>query len=619
MKMKNIRKVIIITIICFLISSCITSSFAFQNYDKNETIATCYLFKHNGMTSTEKVISYETGTYLVELFKKSNDDSSKKAELISTLIDLGFIQDNSYVLKNPNWVNKWKPIISSTTGTNFFCSIASGGAGKTTPIILLPRPRAFLSWVGDEDYEFPITMVGSLRENKGFFAYGNQQGIAIGFVGLGLTYGTPLGPIYGFTGYALYTSVTADDIEFYPPNRKPQISSPNPSNNEENVPLTLSELSFRIDDADNDLLSYSVITDPDIGSENKNNRGNGFYSIPVNGLQHSTTYSWTVSVTDGKDVSDKTYTFTTENLAPVITNSYPIGMYVSIDTSELQFTITDYQGDLMDYSVETSPYIGSKYDTGVISASYTTPISGLISNMMYTWYVNVTDGNYWTREKFVFSTDEAELVAYWSFDEGSGSVFYDESGNGNHGIITGGSFADGISGTALSLDGINDYADATDFDIDDDFSISLWINPSSTEYQQAFLGKHTSNADNLILIGYYESDGPYKGYSFNIRDNAYREGIITTDWQHLVYVGKKINPSLTNVIVYKDGELLWVHDLNSIVGDVSGKPWTIGQDWDWSTPRTDFFNGLIDEIKIFNGIINQKEIEELYLNHKGVK
>ena len=117
----------------------------------------------------------------------------------------------------------------------------------------------------------------------------------------------------------------------------------------------------------------------------------------------------------------------------------------------------------------------------------------------------------------------------------------------------------------------------------------------------------------ILLIGYYDKSSSYKGFCVNIRDVVYRKGIITTDWHHFVYVGKKINPSITNVTVYKDGEVLWVHDINNIVGDTSGKPWTIGQDWD-PGGRTDFFNGLIDEIKIYNGILNQNEIQELYLN-----
>jgi hypothetical protein len=49
------------------------------------------------------------------------------------------------------------------------------------------------------------------------------------------------------------------------------------------------------------------------------------------------------------------------------------------------------------------------------------------------------------------------LVAYWSFDEGSGNIAYDSSGNGNHGTIYGAKWTSGKFGQALSFDGVDDY------------------------------------------------------------------------------------------------------------------------------------------------------------------
>ena len=48
------------------------------------------------------------------------------------------------------------------------------------------------------------------------------------------------------------------------------------------------------------------------------------------------------------------------------------------------------------------------------------------------------------------------LVAEWHFDEGSGNVVKDSSGNGNDGIIYGASWVDGKFGKALSFDGKDD-------------------------------------------------------------------------------------------------------------------------------------------------------------------
>ena len=49
------------------------------------------------------------------------------------------------------------------------------------------------------------------------------------------------------------------------------------------------------------------------------------------------------------------------------------------------------------------------------------------------------------------------LVAEWHFDEDSGNVFGDSSGNGNDGVIYEATWVDGKFGKALEFDGIDDY------------------------------------------------------------------------------------------------------------------------------------------------------------------
>jgi hypothetical protein len=63
------------------------------------------------------------------------------------------------------------------------------------------------------------------------------------------------------------------------------------------------------------------------------------------------------------------------------------------------------------------------------------------------------------------------LVGAWKFDEGSGTIAYDSSGNNNHGTLYSGSnvcsnpptsgcptWVDGKFGKALQFDGVDDYA-----------------------------------------------------------------------------------------------------------------------------------------------------------------
>ena len=61
---------------------------------------------------------------------------------------------------------------------------------------------------------------------------------------------------------------------------------------------------------------------------------------------------------------------------------------------------------------------------------------------------------------FSITEGTAGLVAHWSFDDQSDPGF-DYSGNNNHAIPYGGAdwIADGISGGAMSFDGIDGYLD----------------------------------------------------------------------------------------------------------------------------------------------------------------
>ena len=295
--------------------------------------------------------------------------------------------------------------------SEWFCNFATFGDGSTLPIIILPRfipflvtpiPRAFVAWSTPDG----ITSVGGLISHTGFIAAGTQKGIALGFWGIGFSIFLPPIMSYGIFGYAMFTRVTAEQFEFYPPNNPPEITQTDPVDGQQMVPMSTSELRFSIQDADGDLMTYSVTTEPDIGSGSGGLKPDGTYSIPVSGLESFTQYTWHIQVTDGEDTIEKTLTFTTEPVAPVISNPIPADgeRDVPMDTPHLQFTLHDYQGDMMEYTVTTSPDIGSAHATGVHDATYTVPISGLTYGATYRWYVNVTDGSHWTRKMFRFET-----------------------------------------------------------------------------------------------------------------------------------------------------------------------------------------------------------------------
>ena len=206
----------------------------------------------------------------------------------------------------------------------------------------------------------------------------------------------------------------------------------------------------------------------------------------------------------------------------------------------------------------------------------------------------------------------ANLIAHWEFEAGSGTTVNDSSANGYDGTISGAAWSTSVNGEtdstrSLTFDGANDYIDSLDFDINNDFTVSAWINPGATN-NRAVLSKHTSAGDNLLIVGFYGD-----GYHVNLRNQVFTSGTPQTGWQHIAVTGEEIE-SGTRLALYRNGLKLWEYDSPAQVGDFSGgKGWTIGQDWD-NNNRTDFFDGNIDDVRIYDGALTPAEVESLAAN-----
>ncbi|MFN2103868.1 MAG: LamG domain-containing protein, partial [Candidatus Promineifilaceae bacterium] len=206
---------------------------------------------------------------------------------------------------------------------------------------------------------------------------------------------------------------------------------------------------------------------------------------------------------------------------------------------------------------------------------------------------------------------EAALIAHWKMDEGSGTTIGDSSGNGYDGTASGGSWstdvppAAGAGSYSYQFNGVSSFIDTAVFDINDDFSIAVWVKPADTE-AEAILGKHTDAAANQLLFGIYDGD-----YILNIHDDVQRTYPVRQgEWQHLLLVGQATG-SKTAVTVYRNGIPLMTFHHDQVTGDLSGgKPWTIGRDWDPSEAN-DYFEGLMADLRIYDDALSDAEIAAL--------
>ncbi|DAC71630.1 MAG TPA: hypothetical protein DSN98_09390 [Thermoplasmata archaeon] len=381
------------------------------------------------MNKQSIIVSLDDANKILKLFKELKTSMTThpfdvrtqqlKEDFITLLTDHKLIppnilQDQYSNFLNPPWFEKlrrrynnlssndaFKPAGAGTAAA-FFCSIGGEGVGFLFPFIMLPRPRIITTWVVLDGE----TMAGKLLSIGGFVADGPQFGFALGFWGIGLMFAFPYGTLYGFVGYSMFVSATAQYIERFPPDYPPIILGASPQDGAQNVPVSLPELSFSIEDPSGDLMSYTVTTEPDIGSGSGILKTAGTYTVPIHNLQDLTSYSWTIKVSDDVQTIEQTCSFTTEAVAPIVSNPLPADgeRHVPSDLEHLQFTLKDFQEDTMDFTVETSPFIGSRSGEGVHDGTYSINISGLLNSTTYRWYVNATDGTHWARKTYKFQT-----------------------------------------------------------------------------------------------------------------------------------------------------------------------------------------------------------------------
>ena len=226
-----------------------------------------------------------------------------------------------------------------------------------------------------------------------------------------LAYGTTYTWHVNVTDGTVWTNRTYTFMtETSPVNNPPAISSPDPTNESTGVPITTASLSITVEDSELDPFNWSITTLPGIGGNSATEDSNGIKTCTISGLTYATTYTWYVKATDGNGWTNRSYTFTTElepvNNPPILSSPIPANSSndISVSTSLLNITIQDPEGNLIDWTIQTSPNIGSNSGTGDGNGTKTCSISGLSYYTIYTWFVNATDGTSWTKKMYTFTT-----------------------------------------------------------------------------------------------------------------------------------------------------------------------------------------------------------------------
>ncbi len=196
-------------------------------------------------------------------------------------------------------------------------------------------------------------------------------------------------------------------------NNPPTLSNERPYNRSDgNVSITLDIINVTINDLDGDLMTWTIETVENIGSDSNSGEGNGSISASVSGLISGTNYTLFVNVTDGIDWTNVTYWFvTSSNHPPVLSNETPENESTgNILNPTLGIQINDSDGNSMNITWYWGPFddcpnlIGS--NNTLSNGTYYRDNDANFSSAAttYYWKVCVFDGSEWTNATYHFKT-----------------------------------------------------------------------------------------------------------------------------------------------------------------------------------------------------------------------
>lgn len=206
-----------------------------------------------------------------------------------------------------------------------------------------------------------------------------------------------------------------------------------------------------------------------------------------------------------------------------------------------------------------------------------------------------------TADEILSQYQSSTLVAYWKFDESSGTVASDSSGNGNSGTLFGNpSRVAGKFGNALQFNGASTYVESPDsnsLDITNGITLEAWVYPSS-------LGDWTNviekNQNAGYKLGFYNNQVVFTLYALW---DSYSTGTVPLNqWSYVA-----ATYDMQNVKIYINGALDSTIAHTNPIG-VGTSPVDIGR----SIGGYSYFNGTIDEVKVWNRALTASEIQSEY-------
>ncbi|MCH8194105.1 MAG: discoidin domain-containing protein, partial [Planctomycetes bacterium] len=207
----------------------------------------------------------------------------------------------------------------------------------------------------------------------------------------------------------------------------------------------------------------------------------------------------------------------------------------------------------------------------------------------------------------------AELIAHWRFDEGSGDIAIDISGNGNDGTINGAQSVPGVGGSALAFDGVDDYVETPLLDVPEDGTVEAWVNTSVSDVRQAVISSHNGEEFRLHLNYRPGTGGATPGFlGLNVLFGSLAAStdigseMYDGSWHHVAFVWEGASATIR---AYWDGQEkpltyagqnVWEGNYNRSAVHVIGREDLNNNNY--------FFAGQIDDVRMYDHALSEIEI-----------
>lgn len=206
------------------------------------------------------------------------------------------------------------------------------------------------------------------------------------------------------------------------------------------------------------------------------------------------------------------------------------------------------------------------------------------------------------------------LVGYWKLDEDSGTTAYDASANNNQGEITNGPVSElGRVGGALKFDGSNDYVripHSASLDLTGSaITVTAWFRRDAAVNWQRIVGKQFYSGSDTgswrIMVLDTNKVNCWINRSGSTSSITPNPVVVLGEWMFaaLVYDGTTFNCYLNSTSASP------VNATGNI--STSTYPVTIGTTSN-GTSTQNHWNGLIDDVRIYNRALSSAEVFHLY-------